>query len=548
MCTSQPPTSAGEALAAVRAGLAYLNGMDAADLPGPAQADCLRELAKAEAAYTAAHARVLAAFTASGGHEDDGQHTARAWLKWQTQITSGAAAGAVGWTRRLAAHPAISTALADGAISPSWARAIARWTDLLPGGRRPGADEILLAAAGGGAALADLAALAEEMRRRCAGPDEDDDDGFGERGLRLDVTFGGAGRLTGDLTPAATAALTALLESLGKKAGPEDTRHPLQRNHDALEEACLRLIGTGRLPDRAGQPTHVQLHLTLDQLRNLPGGAEGEAAWTAAQAAAGGQPGWLSGRAAQGYTCDAKITPIVTGHVDRAALTALTSEFLAGHPGSSTARPGAHAVPLPPATLTRLRDTLLRYAADVLSGPAGLAAFLRAGLLAGEFPAVSLPLDVGAATDVIPAHLRRAVTARHRHCAFPGCEEPARACHVHHLRPRAEGGPTELGNLVPLCAFHHLIAVHRWGWTLARHADGTTTAVSPDGKRTLHSHGPPSTQAAGPGMNHPARHLIRRPNHQPAAPGPAPPTPHRQRPAVSRALSGAHRRGPPGRS
>src|SRR6185437_9967884 len=181
-------------------------GMDAADLPGPAQADCLRELAKAEAAYTAAHARVLAAFTASGGHEDDGQHTARAWLKWQTQITSGAAAGAVGWTRRLAAHPAISTALADGAISPSWARAIARWTDLLPGGRRTGADEILLAAAGGGAALADLAALAEEMRRRCAGPDEDDDDGFGERSLRLDVTFGGAGRLTGDLTPAATAA------------------------------------------------------------------------------------------------------------------------------------------------------------------------------------------------------------------------------------------------------------------------------------------------------------------------------------------------------
>jgi hypothetical protein len=98
VCISQPPTSAGEALAAVRAGLAYLNGMDAADLPSPAQADCLRELAKAEAACTAAHARVLAAFTASGGHEDDGQHTARAWLKWQTQITSGAAAGAVGWT------------------------------------------------------------------------------------------------------------------------------------------------------------------------------------------------------------------------------------------------------------------------------------------------------------------------------------------------------------------------------------------------------------------------------------------------------------------
>ncbi len=55
---------------------------------------------------------MLAAFAASGAHEDDGQQTARAWLKWQTQISMGAAAGAVGWMRRLAAHPAVAAALA----------------------------------------------------------------------------------------------------------------------------------------------------------------------------------------------------------------------------------------------------------------------------------------------------------------------------------------------------------------------------------------------------------------------------------------------------
>jgi HNH endonuclease len=65
------------------------------------------------------------------------------------------------------------------------------------------------------------------------------------------------------------------------------------------------------------------------------------------------------------------------------------------------------------------------------------------------------------------------------------------ACHIHHLRPRAEDGPTRMGNLVPLCAFHHLIAIHRWGWTLTVHPDGSTAALSPDGRRTLHSHGPP---------------------------------------------------------
>jgi hypothetical protein len=155
------------------------------------------------------------------------------------------------------------------------------------------------------------------------------------------------------------------------------------------------------------------------------------------------------------------------------------------------------APPLPPKTLRRLQDTLLRYAADVLSGPAGLAAFLRTGLLAAEFPpAVSLPLDVGNATPTVPAHLRRAVIARDRHCAHPGCLQRPAACQVHHITPRSQGGTTSLANLILLCPFHHLIAVHQWGWKITLNPDGTTTATSPDGKRTLHSHGPPAATAA----------------------------------------------------
>jgi hypothetical protein len=153
--------------------------------------------------------------------------------------------------------------------------------------------------------------------------------------------------------------------------------------------------------------------------------------------------------------------------------------------------------PLSPATLARLSHALLARAADVLSGPAGLAAFLRGNYVPAGRPYanVSLPLDVGKATEEIPAHLRRAVILRDGCCGFPGCRQPPAACQVHHIRPRRKGGTTSLANMILMCRFHHLIVVHRWGWAIALHPDGTVTATSPDGQRILRSHGPPARAA-----------------------------------------------------
>jgi hypothetical protein len=491
------PVSAADAVAMAQAGLAFLANANMASVPAAAQAECLRGLERAESLATAARAGVLAAFMAGGGYEDDGQGSARAWLRWQTRITTGAAAGAVGWVRRMAAHPAVGEALAAGQVSASWAREICAWTARLPQDKRADADAILLAAAAGGADLADLAGLAEEMHRRCAGPDADRaDDGFGDRWLRLDLTLHGAGRVQGDLTPQCAAALRAVLEALGKKAGPEDTRSRGQRDHDGLEEACRRLIGAGCLPDRAGQSTQIQLHMTLDQLRGLDGAGAAEAAWAARDPAAG-----------PGSECDASIVPVVSGHLDPAALDRLAAALhgkqgsgrppcgpqFAWGPQSPYAPPSPYGPRSPKAAA--LRRVLLRHAADVLSGPAGLAAFLRTSLLDGGAGSISLPLDTGKPGEEIPANLRRAVILRDRRCAFPGCRQRPAACQVHHLQPRSKGGPTSLTNLLLLCAFHHLIAVHRWGWQLTLHPDATITATSPDGLRTLHSHGPPARAA-----------------------------------------------------
>jgi hypothetical protein len=327
---------------------------------------------------------------------------------------------------------------------------------------------------------------------------------FDERYLRLGITFLGAGRAEGDLTPQCAAALGAVLERLGKKAGPEDTRTAAQRRHDALEEACTRLIASGILPD--GRPDRAYLHITLAQLRGAPGASAAEGAWAAARAA---QPGWLTGADAEAAACDATLVPIVTGHVDWAALDRFTAAYLTTRGGQRSCACGGcrcpASRPLSPQALDRLRATMLRLAADVLSGPGGLASWLRRSQLAGQpgggtsLPlGIPLPLDAGEAEPAIPVHLRRAVTTRHIHCAFPGCQVPATGCHIHHLVPRARAGPTALGNLVPLCAFHHLTAIHRWGWTLTLHADGSTTATSPDRSRTLRDHGPPGDVAPRP--------------------------------------------------
>jgi hypothetical protein len=151
-------------------------------------------------------------------------------------------------------------------------------------------------------------------------------------------------------------------------------------------------------------------------------------------------------------------------------------------------------MPLTAATRQRLRRALLGLATDTLCGPGGLAAQLRADVGGASLASVSLPLDVGPATETIPAHLRRAVTARHPHCAFPGCEQPASVCDIHHIIPRSRGGPTSLANLVTMCVFHHLTVIHRWGWNLRLNSDGTTTATSPYGQ-ILHSHSPPRQAA-----------------------------------------------------
>ena len=70
----------------------------------------------------------------------------------------------------------------------------------------------------------------------------------------------------------------------------------------------------------------------------------------------------------------------------------------------------------------------------------------------------SEPFDIGRATRIVPAAMRRALHARDRHCQHPtGCDRPASWCDAHHKQHWADGGPTALWNLELLCQYHHTI-------------------------------------------------------------------------------------------
>ncbi len=501
--------SAAAAAAMLDASLDYLTAADWASLGTQAHGEMLGTLQRAQTRLTAVNAAVLAAFTAQGGYEPDGHRSARAWLINRTGISKGAASGAVGWHKRLGRHARIAAVMAAGDISESWAREIAKWTDRLPGGKRDEADAILLDAAAQGLPLEDLAVLARSIDEawKAQHPDPDDgngdsgdEDGFEDRSLRLGTTFGGAGKLTGDLTAGCAAALQAVFDSLGKHLGPEDTRTVEQRQHDALAEALHRLIKADLLPESAGQATMAQVLISFADLRRMYGSSALEQEWIASRA---GQPGWLTGTGAEAEACDATIAPVVTGSVDWRAADAMTDAWIEAHGpdghrepcgctcgGCTCTRPA----PMTAEAKARLRRTLLAMAADAMSGPDGLAAWLRTRQLGIPYAGKSLPLDVGKVKG-IPDHLRRAVILRDRHCGWPGgCDRSPGGCQVHHIVHRSRGGKTRLRDLILLCEYHHQVCIHRLGWTLILHADGTTEARSPHGE-ILRSHGPPPAKA-----------------------------------------------------
>jgi len=75
-------------------------------------------------------------------------------------------------------------------------------------------------------------------------------------------------------------------------------------------------------------------------------------------------------------------------------------------------------------------------------------------------------LDLGRSQRLVSTALWHALVLRDRHCSFPGCTRPPRACDAHHILHWADGGPTDLDNLALLCRRHHTLT-HASPWDVS---------------------------------------------------------------------------------
>ncbi|GAA3681426.1 hypothetical protein GCM10022267_80240 [Lentzea roselyniae] len=73
--------------------------------------------------------------------------------------------------------------------------------------------------------------------------------------------------------------------------------------------------------------------------------------------------------------------------------------------------------------------------------------------------------DVGRKTRALNSGLRRMLVTRDKGCAFPGCTRPPSHCEAHHIHHWANGGETNLNNLVLLCRRHHDL-IHHSDWQI----------------------------------------------------------------------------------
>jgi hypothetical protein len=373
--------------------------------------------------------RELAEMDVVGGHLRPGQSsTTASWLRDQQNLTDSAARGAVRLATALRDDlPAVGELLTAGEITVEHAHAV------IAGVR--GLDREIVREAQDGlcalAQVADPADLRKRLRDKAAAIN-DKIAAEAERRARerMGLTLNDVGphtavdgTLVGDEGATVRLAMDLAIEA-ARTAG--DTRGKAARRADVLvtwaRDYLARHHGPGDSTADDLHTVRTQLHIicTPDQLTNTgitPTPAAGTDA--EADAAHAGQTSPFTG-------CSDPVRPALAELLDRDPT------------GQSPAAPAIAGEQSPLS-----RNALRRLACDATVDLVVLQ------------PGTPDPLYVGRAARIVTACQWRALVVRDRRCVVKGCRRPPAQCVAHHVRHWADGGLTDLNNLVLLCHQHH---------------------------------------------------------------------------------------------
>ncbi len=375
----------------------------------------LTELDRAIATLEMVRSRVLVAEQAAGTWQGAGDPSVAAWRARTGRTGKRAATAQVRRAEGLAAAPQAAAAVTDGEIGLEHAGVIAR-----------------------------LASTGSEAQRAMVTSDE------GQKAL-----VGMARRLDAETFATAAARLVA-------ERDPES----LERDHEAQRAGRFLLLartpsGTvvkGKLDNMAGH----RLRLALEAVTPRPAADDDR---DAGQRAADGLDS-----IARTVLADTETKP--GGHVPPQVTMILSAEDWAAAKAERSrrrerARSGGLARPDGDSGIDSGESSRVRVGPATLEdgtpvpGSELAQTMCDAAVTRLVIDAESRPLDVGRAERVFTGPRRRAVVARDRHCAWPGCRMNARWCEVHHLDWwDRDDGRTDVHRGVLLCSFHHH-EVHR---------------------------------------------------------------------------------------
>lgn len=376
--------------------------------------------------------RLLGEFDDIGGWATGGARSCAAWLSWACGVSPPAARERVRVARALPTLPRVCASFAAGRLSYSKVRAITRVASP--------ENEELLVEYGESATAAQLEKVLRGYRRvrrledaRAAAEMAD------RRSVKWWVDEEGFVRISARLTPGDGAVVVAQLERLAESGG-EDTPAPIAEPAGNVSAEALE-TSRGDVPAvlpgwAAPDPVDVR---RADALKII------------AETAAAHGP-----------------TSAVGGDTHLVVLHIAEPELRADEPADSGSEPD-------PATAVNTEiEGIGRVSAETVRR---IACDAEITVLVED--ALGRPLGVGRQSDKVPRWIRRALKRRDDgRCQFPSCLA-TRFLDAHHIKHWADGGPTDLDNLVLLCRFHHRL-VHEVGYRIRRTGE-QLTFVRPNG-------------------------------------------------------------------